>query len=848
MRSGGVAVLMLATIASPLAAPTPQVQENLPISSLNILAQSSFDRDSERRNLQDPVVITVQLIKTMNAALKQLDAKQLNDLGEAILPKLAEAALDLKRPEVQRELALNVIASSTHSSARLALRVVVDSLAKQLTTIEPLGKRASLPYRIAEPLGIAVTALARHGDERDIGPIELVTQRYIDLVKHPRLGQEGARIGIEALANFDSEVAAEALHSISINPQNPPELRIQALAGLALYTDERWNCGGILCDLLKDSALRKNAVIWGRHSSLVYDSCSAENESALLSIAQESGSSPELRKQVLATLASIGSLRSLPHLLSALQDDNLPMKDRESLAYWSIGNLNLGEAPALLFSILSSNSYPLSVRAIAGASYAERHVQHSPSLAPVFVDRLLDLAKEGPIGLLTPSNCLLSALRIARSYASVSAAKDAKAEAGLCSVEKLSIRMFTDSDFHDSSKLDFIRALRFEDFSGIAGYKKHIEQLDSLTNSEELKISLAEVAQDETANQVAVYNDQELPTRSLRVGQMIAQVKGSPSVIQDIIQDLGNRSRSRARLSPLEVKQVQQAVEYLCCSSHPSAQQAILEARINAAPSLSYVITKAQQGAWDQPQIRTIMEQSFAALGASTDDRYSVQLKEAAAAIAPALALGINNPLRIPPQALATIVKERVEPVQDGSRRVLVLAAQQDEVFAFPSFGPQIQQMLEKGYRVSYHEVADKNAFATALAQYSQNQADLLVVVAHGEKSGIMLGAGELISSDDSLIKPYNMALKPGGQIILCSCSTGNGELRALESDNMATMFRRAFPHAAEKGIIAPVAPALGSKLEIHFDLKGQVQKVLWHARSVFAAAPSQRGEGSIIA
>lgn len=842
MRSGGVAALMLATIASPLAAPTPQVQENLPISSLNILAQSSFDPDSERRGLRDPVVITVQLIKRMNAALKQLDAKQLNDLGEAILPKLAEAALDLQRPDVQRELALNVIASSTHSSARLALRVVVDSLAKQLAAIEPLGKRASLPYRIAEPLDIAVTALARHGDERDIGPIELVTQRYIDLVKHPRLGQ-GARIGIEALASFDSEVAAEALHSISINPQNPPELRIQALAGLALYTDERWNCGGLLCDLLKDPALRKNAVIWGRHSSIVYDSCSAENESALLRIAQKSGSSPDLRMQVLTTLTSIGSLRSLPHLLSALQDNSLPIEDRESLVFWSIGDLNIGEAPALAYSILSSSSYPPRVRAAAGSAYAERYVQDSPSLAPVFVDRLFELAKDSQIEFEDSSDCLYSAMKIVRSYETASAAKSVDAEPGLCSIEKLSLRIVSDSELSTSHKRNFILNLRVQDFSDFSGYKQHLEQLENLTNEGEIKNLLLQMAKGEMPNSAAVNTEQKVLPGSPPVELMIAQAKGSPSVIQDIIQDLGNRSRSRARLSPLEVRQVQQAVEYLCCSSHPSAQQAILEARINAAPSLSYVITKAQQGAWEKPRIRTIMEQSFAALAASKDDRYSVQVKEVAAAIAPALALGINNPLRIPPQALATIVKERVEPVQDGSRRVLVLAAQQDEVFAFPSFGPQIKQMLEKGYRVSYHEVADKNAFATALAQYSQNQADLLVVVAHGKKSGIMLGAGELISSDDSLIKPYNMALKPGGQILLCSCSTGNGELRAFESDNMATMFRRAFPHAAEKGIIAPVAPALGSKLEIHFDLKGQVQKILWHARSVFAAAPSQSGE-----
>jgi hypothetical protein len=84
-------------------------------------------------------------------------------------------------------------------------------------------------------------------------------------------------------------------------------------------------------------------------------------------------------------------------------------------------------------------------------------------------------------------------------------------------------------------------------------------------------------------------------------------------------------------------------------------------------------------------------------------------------------------------------------------------------------------------------------------------------------------GHGELDFADEQFFKTKGLdrVLKDGGQIVLDSCSNGEGR---AEVDNMANFIRRVFEQAKEKGIWS--ATESYGPLEFHFDENGNLERV----------------------
>ena len=194
------------------------------------------------------------------------------------------------------------------------------------------------------------------------------------------------------------------------------------------------------------------------------------------------------------------------------------------------------------------------------------------------------------------------------------------------------------------------------------------------------------------------------------------------------------------------------------------------------------------------------------------------------------LRLGIIYPDRFFSDSLGEIVKNRLENRPDGRPLAVVFGPRGDRNGAF-SDTSGIDQLIKKGYRVMYYEVAKDKDMIAALSQFAQpgeDKAKVVIIGGHGNTQGLwfsrQLGAssiwaavkmayslgsmggsnGTLDSGDIGKMKDARLAdsIEEDATVILNSCSTGSkGILRQLSSANIKGLIsRRAFADYIYKG------------------------------------------------
>lgn len=157
---------------------------------------------------------------------------------------------------------------------------------------------------------------------------------------------------------------------------------------------------------------------------------------------------------------------------------------------------------------------------------------------------------------------------------------------------------------------------------------------------------------------------------------------------------------------------------------------------------------------------------------------------------------------------------------EDHRPVVIVLLAKSDHNGALNSTGRKLEHLIPREYRVLCLECqtdaeADRKAIELrGLLDASKSPgAELFIINGHGNPQAIRLGDSKEGNSESFLIdvedrnKLTNLGLllKPGGQVILRSCSTGaqNGIV-----DNIGTFLKKeVFPHADTGGVSAPERP-----------------------------------------
>lgn len=141
-----------------------------------------------------------------------------------------------------------------------------------------------------------------------------------------------------------------------------------------------------------------------------------------------------------------------------------------------------------------------------------------------------------------------------------------------------------------------------------------------------------------------------------------------------------------------------------------------------------------------------------------------------------------------------------------------------------------IGELIEKGYRVVYFEVASDEAVYQAVeAATVKQKAQLIILGGHGIAERTAMGATDPASSEmsdevyyiDLSDKPemkqrhLSLHLEKGAVILLESCSTGRGK---QDGNNVANLMREVFPQAS---VYAPTLPTGVSKLT--YDENGRV-------------------------
>lgn len=177
--------------------------------------------------------------------------------------------------------------------------------------------------------------------------------------------------------------------------------------------------------------------------------------------------------------------------------------------------------------------------------------------------------------------------------------------------------------------------------------------------------------------------------------------------------------------------------------------------------------------------------------------------------------LGIEYPERLPREHLNELIQNRLNLTPDGRPLAIVVWPKGDHNGAFYGGKNEFQELIAAGYRVLYFEAESDTQFmealftGTRLGTSFEQRADLLIVGGHGSRERLWLerdnhplpdGRGTIDFSDEKRFKAIGLGatLAPGGQIVLDSCSNGEGR---AEMDNMANFMRRVFPHAKAQGI-----------------------------------------------
>ncbi|MCB9030055.1 MAG: HEAT repeat domain-containing protein [Deltaproteobacteria bacterium] len=196
--------------------------------------------------------------------------------------------------------------------------------------------------------------------------------------------------------------------------------------------------------------------------------------------------------------------------------------------------------------------------------------------------------------------------------------------------------------------------------------------------------------------------------------------------------------------------------------------------------------------------------------------------------------VGINLPFRLSPSTLNEIICNREAKYFDGRPIATIVTSPYDHNGAFlTTDNCLLRSLIMNGYCVMYYEVkSDSEMLESILASNTRSSesftqpAKLIVLGAHGAQAGSMLGdkssEDQRIDTEDDeqiLLSGVGAALENGGQVILISCSTGRGR---EEADNVANLFRFAFPQASK--VWAPEIPSNISAVK--FSTSGEILEV----------------------
>lgn len=163
--------------------------------------------------------------------------------------------------------------------------------------------------------------------------------------------------------------------------------------------------------------------------------------------------------------------------------------------------------------------------------------------------------------------------------------------------------------------------------------------------------------------------------------------------------------------------------------------------------------------------------------------------------------LGINSPLRLSKKALIEVVKNRTNKAFDERPLTLLIYAKSDHNGALYLDSNFIDAVIARGFRVDYRECdSDIELAKTLIYSTEKKKARLILLDAHGDKDGIVLGDKHTSSTritwnDMELFARLKVgrALEPDGTLYLGSCYAGH---QRENYENMVNMFSKMFPHA----------------------------------------------------
>ncbi len=312
--------------------------------------------------------------------------------------------------------------------------------------------------------------------------------------------------------------------------------------------------------------------------------------------------------------------------------------------------------------------------------------------------------------------------------------------------------------------------------------------------------------------------------RYRQLGATIKAYRGDSSVLTELVRYSKN-SDEEVRIP---------SISALCMMKSPDAARAVFRALRSGSESERNSTSAAAGKTLDSPELRERFAANLEAAKVNAKDKNEQKLiGDYCVALRECQALNIEHPFRFSAQSLIEIVKNRSHQEVDTRPLAMVVLTKSDENNAFYSISRSVDKLTERGFRVVMHEVdsdkaekpGDPPGFVDVLRRECGLEdprhgkpAALLLVGGHGTYDQISLGDGDPAShkvdpgkavldlNDRALLKNENIsaALAEKGQIILISCSTGNG----LEKvPNMANLFREVFPQALPRGIVAPTQP-----------------------------------------
>lgn len=160
------------------------------------------------------------------------------------------------------------------------------------------------------------------------------------------------------------------------------------------------------------------------------------------------------------------------------------------------------------------------------------------------------------------------------------------------------------------------------------------------------------------------------------------------------------------------------------------------------------------------------------------------------------------------------VLKIRDDPISLNDPRPLAVAIfpKTDHNGAFESYSyPTIERLMELGYRVVYYEAGyehEAERYLSEVAGGGKRKADIIVLSGHGTSttmalSGADFGLGGIMDNEKIYIDTSDFKsgdldinlpkyLSPDGDLVLCSCS--NGEGRDKNPDNLANTIARTLP------------------------------------------------------